>query len=261
MQDLKRPMSQEDIATVAEQVSLLLQLDRTRHHVATTVDMKVLGNVPDYIASIFEDNNEIGSALSPEEVYRQVNKRVSQLQAHLYLLRLEFENRFEQDPAKIYDDPLAISAYGERLDTITKMTKSFGFEPSVLAFGWHPLERSEGRIHRWMRPGDVSVACLPHLGTVDQIVEVEGYVLDAEQFDGMEIRAGETVADIDRSVDTPTQFTARLTLSGESLKSANYLPVEFSMRDFRQPNERDTRLLGANISRFTCRPAASEQQA
>ncbi|MBN9889824.1 hypothetical protein [Salipiger abyssi] len=256
MQDKKatQPMNDDSIAAIAEQVSILMQLDRMRHHVDTRIDMKVLGNVPDYIASVFEENNAIGSALSPEELYKQVNKRISQVQAQLYLLRLEMENRSEQDPARIYDDPLAISAYGERLETITRAAKSFGFEPSVLAFGWHALERSENRVHRWMRPGEVSVACLPHLGTVDQIVEIEGHLLDPEQFGSLTIRAGETLAEIVPEQNTPTRFTARLTLKGEDLKSANYLPVEFVMTDFRQPNAQDTRLLGANISRFTCRP-------
>ena len=255
-----RPMNDESIAAIAEQVSILMQLDRTRHHVGTQIDMKVLGNVPDYIASVFEENNAIGSALTPEELYKQVNKRISQIQAQLYLLRLEIENRFEQDPAKIYEDPLAISAYGERLETMTRVTKSFGFEPSVLAFGWHPRERSDGNVHRWMRPGDVSVACLPHLGTVDQVVEISGSVLDTEQLAGLTIRAGETEAEIIPNETNPTQFTARLELEGETLKSANYLPVEFVMTDFRQPNERDTRLLGANISRFTCRPARPDSE-
>lgn len=248
-------MTDEEMAKIAEKVSLLMQLDRTRHQVGTEVDMAALANVPDYIASVFEEANAIGGELTPAELYAQVNKRISQVQAQVYLMRVEMENRFERDPARIYEDPLAISAYGERQETILTASKTFGFEPAVLAYGWYPAEFSGGTTHRWMRPAEMSVACLPHLGTVDQEIEIAGHVLDPAQLEGLVIRAGETRAEIVTSDDRPQHFTARLTLPGAALQSANYLPVEFIMSDFRQPNEQDTRLLGANISRFTCRPA------
>ncbi|MBN9678430.1 hypothetical protein [Salipiger bermudensis] len=254
-------MSQDETAKIAEQVSLLMQLDRTRHHVGTELDMAALANVPAYIASVFEQANAIGSDLSPAQLYEQVNKRISQLQAQVYLMRVEMENRFERDPARIYEDPLAISAYGERLETITTSPKSFSFEPAILAHGWYPAEINEnGAAHRWMRPGDVSLACVPHLGTVDQRLEIEGYALEPEQLEELKIRAGETVAEIETGTTSPQHFTARLTLSGAALKSANYLPVEFTMSDFRQPNSQDTRMLGVNVSRFVCRPAGPEAQ-
>ena len=253
------PLSQADITRIAEQVSLLMQLDRTHNNVATTVDMAALANVPDYIASVFEEAGAVGSELSNAELYRQVNKRVAQVQAQIYLMRIEMENRSERDPAQIYQDPLAIAAYGERLQTLTSMTKSFGFDPAVLAHGWYPVEREGGRAHRWMRPGDMSVACIPHLGIADQVVEISGHVLDVAQLEGLVIRAGTTEADILPDANAPTRFIARLVLGAEAVKSANYLPVEFVMTDFRQPNAQDTRLLGANISAFTCRPATTAQ--
>jgi hypothetical protein len=250
-------LNQEDIARIAEQVSLLMQLDRTRHHVGTAIDMMALANVPDYIASVFEEAGEVGSTLSNEELYRQLNKRVAQVQAQIYLLRVEMENRAERDPAQIYQDPLVVTAYGERLKTLTGMTKSFGFDPAILAHGWYPVERDDDRVHRWMRPGDMSVACVPHLGTVDQIVEVEGHVLDAVQLKELLIRAGENQANITVDAVNPTRFTAQMTLAAKTLQSANYLPIEFILTDFRQPNTQDTRLLGANVSRFTCRPTST----
>lgn len=248
-------MNDKDLAAIAEKVSTLLQLDRMRHRIGTEIDMSVLANVPDYIASVFEEANAVNGDLTPTESYNFVNKRISQLQAQIYLLRLEMENRFERDPARIFEDPLVISAYGERIDRVTKSTKSFSFEPSVLAYGWHQVEISNGLAHRWMRPGDVSVACVPHLGTIDQTVEIHGYVLHPEQIEGLSIRVGETEASINVQSDAPHRFVAIIKLSAEKLKSANYLPVEFNITRFRQPNEQDTRLLGANISRFVCRPS------
>lgn len=252
------PLHPDDLTQVAEQVSLLMQLDRTRHHVSTEVDMEALANVPDYIASVFEQAGAIAPGVSNDDLYREVNKRVAQVQAQIYLMRLEMENRSERDPAQVYSDPLAIAAYGERLETLTRRTKSFGFDSAVLAYGWYPTERSNGTSHRWMRPGDVSVACLPHLGTVDQIIEIRGHVLEAAQLETLVIRAGTTQAVITPEPQNPAQFTAQLVLSAEAVKSANHLPVEFVMSDFRQPNAQDTRMLGANISMFTCRPEPTD---
>jgi hypothetical protein len=251
-------LSNADISRIAERVSLLMQLDRTHHHVDTKVDMEVLANVPDYITRVFEEAGAVGSNLSNEELYQQVNKRVAQVQAQIYLLRIEMENRSERDPAKVYQDPLTIAAYGERIETLTRISKSFGFDPAILAYGWYPAEREGDRTHRWMRPGDVSVACVPHLGMVDQVIEISGYVLDVDQLNGMVISAGSTKAEILPDEDAAIRFTARLVLKAETVKSANYLPIEFVMTDFRQPNARDTRLLGANISTFTCRPIPQE---
>jgi hypothetical protein len=251
------PLGRDDITRIAEEVSLLMQLDRTRHHVGTAIDMAALANVPAYIASVFEEAGAVGSQMSNEELYRLVNKRVAQVEAQIYLMRVELENRFERDPALIYEDPLVIAAYGERLETLTGTARSFGFEPSVLALGWYPVEHSEGRMHRWMRPGDMSMACVPHLGTVDQVVEIRGNVLEPAQLDALAIRAGTVQADIVPDADAPAWFTARLVLNAAAVKSANYLPIEFITSDFRQPSAPDTRLLGANISLFTCRPASA----
>lgn len=248
-------MDKDHIAQIAEQVSILMQLDRTRHKVPTSVDMKALANVPGYIASVFEQANRVATPLSPTEAYEMINKRVSQIQAQLYLMRVEMENRTARDPARIYDDPLAISAYGERLETIVRATKSFSFGPEILAYGWYPLEQSGSVSRRWMRPVDVSVACVPHLGTVDQVIEIGGYVLDHEKLASLEIRVGDVVATITPQEAGGTHFVARLSLKGEALKSANYVPIEFRMGAYRQPNAMDTRLLGANIGSFVLRPA------
>jgi hypothetical protein len=254
-------MSDENVTKIAEQVSILMQLDRMRHHVGTDVDMKVLANVPDYIASVFETANAVGSDLTPVALYELVNKRISQVQAQLYMLRLEFENRHERDPAKIYADPLAISAYGERMETLVALTKNFDFGAGILAYGWYKMEHAQDGFHRWMRPGDVSVACVPHLGTVDQVLEINGYVMHAEQMDGLSIRVGDVEATIAATgAGSAKRFVATLALSADALKSANYVPVEFTMTDFRQPNDMDTRLLGANIAGFTCRPTTAQDE-
>lgn len=253
-------MSNEDantIARIAEQVSVLMQLDRMRHHVGTEVDMRALGNVPDYIASVFEQANTASPELSPAQFYDLVNKRVSQIQAQLYLMRLEMENRAARDPARIYADPLAISAYGEEMETRTTRPRSFDFGPAILAYGWFPIERDDEAFHRWMRPGEASVACVPHLGQVDQVIEITGYVMHEEQMDGLTIRALNTEAEIDVTESgPPTRFRARLALSAAALKASNYVPVEFQMPHFMPPNTADTRMLGANIHGFDCWPAS-----
>lgn len=253
-------LSQEDITRIAEQVSLLMQLDRTHHQMGTAVEMDRIANVPDYIASVFEEAGEIGTPLSPDELYRQVNRRMSRIEAQVYLLRVEMENRADRDPARIYQDPMVIKAYGERLKSLSGVTKSFGFDPAILAHGWYPIESSAGRVHRWMRPGDLSLACVPHLGCVDQILEIEGHVLEPDQLDGLSIRAGDTRAQIIADSANPTRFTARLRLEARALSSANYLPIEFSIASFRQPSPEDPRRLGANIARFTCRPLPAPER-
>lgn len=254
-------MSDNSLPELAEQVSVLMQLDRMRHHVGTQVDMKVLGNVPDHIASVFEQANAVGSSLTPEAAYALINKRVSHIQAQLYLMRLEMENRDARDPARIYDDPLAISAYGERMEGIATTPKSFDFGPGLLAHGWYPMETGTGGIHRWMRPGDVSVACVPHLGAVDQVIEITGYVMHPEQMDGLEIAAAGKRAQIEiTEAGPPARFRARLEVSEKDVTSANYLAIEFRMADFRTPNDMDTRMLGANVGGFTCRPAREDER-
>lgn len=254
-------MDRDQTAMIAEQVSIMMQLDRTRHHVPTEIDTKAMANVPAYIASVFEEANAVGSMLSPIEAYTLINKRVSQIQAQLYLMRIEMENRFTRDPSKIYEDPLAISAYGERIETTTKLPRTFSFGPEILAYGWYPLEQSGDESRRWMRPGDLSVACVPHLGTVDQIVEAEGHLLEAEQLDSLEIRIGDTVAEIERSDSNPKHFVARMTLSAEAIRPASFVSIEFRLNAFRQPNAMDTRLLGANIGKFTIRPVVADAPA
>lgn len=249
-------MEHDEIARIAEQVSILMQLDRTRHQVPTDIENQALANVPAYVASVFEEANKVRGPMSPEESYAMINKRVSQIQAQLYLMRLELENRTTRDPASIYEDPLAISAYGERFETIVRPTRSFSFEADILAYGWYTTERpGDGESRRWMRPGDVSVACVPHLGAVDQVIEVSGYVLTIEQLDTLEIRVGETLAVITQNEPNSKHFTACLTLSGDELKSANYAPIEFRVGDFEQPNASDTRLLGANVGSFLIKPS------
>lgn len=248
-------MTDKTIAEIAEQVSLLLQLDRTRHQVSSKVDMTVLANLPAHLAATFEEANAISSDLSPHDVYAMINKRVSQVQAQVYLMRLEMENRDPHDPANIYADPMVVSAYGERVETLTAQTKSFSFGPEILAEGWYPMEVVEGKCYRWMRPSDMSIACVPHLGTGAQTIEIEGYVVHESQLDGFVIRgAGKDAQMTITDSGGVTQFNAVLTLDAKDVKSANYLPVEFHMTQFEAPNSQDTRMLGANVVKFTCSP-------
>lgn len=248
-------MMDKTITEIAEEVSLLLQLDRTRHQVSSKLDMAMLANIPDHLASTFEQANAISADLTPTQVYELINKRVSQVQAQVYLMRLDLENRNRHDPANIYADPMVVSAYGERHEMLTAQPKSFAFGPEILADGWYPMEVSDDGCYRWMRPGEMSVVCVPHLGTGAQTLEVEGYVIHEDQLDGLNIRAAgqDAVIDVTERSSSAARFKALLTLDTKDVKSANYLPVEFRMSSFKPPNNMDTRMLGANISRFTCR--------
>ncbi len=244
-------MNDDDLVKIAEQVSLLMQLDRTRPKLGKEIDMNVLANVPAYVASVFEEANALNEDLSPAEIYEQINKRVSQVQAQLYLMRLEFESRDARDPARIYEDPLVIAAYGERIDTMVKAPRTFSFGPEIIAYGWFPLERvGSGQARRWMRPGDASVACVPHLGTVDQVIEIHGDLLKNEQLAGFEIRVGDTRADITLVNGSKTQFVAKLTMKADALTTSNYTAIEFRMEKFMRPSEADPRWLGAYVGKF-----------
>lgn len=252
-------MDDEAIPTIAEKVSLLMQLDRMRHKVGTEVDMKALGNVPTYIASVFEKANELTGEISPSDFYHHVNKRLSQVQAQLYLMRLEMEDRYERDPSKVYNDPMAISAYGEYVPDRAPVLREFDFEPAILAHGWYPSELMNGAYHRWMRPGGSAIACLPHLGGVAQLITIHGSTISNEQLDGLTIAACGVNASINKKYDDSKGFSASLSLSADLLKSSNYIPIEFTMSDFKQPSTSDQRLLGVNINRFVLEPKADEQ--
>jgi len=252
-------MKKEDIAQIAQQVSFLLQLDRTRHSVSSQLDMSVLANVPAYLSSVFEQANQIDPHLSAADTYTLINKRVSEVQAQVYLLRLELENRDPNDPANIYADPMAVSAYGERLDLLLKTGKSFGFGPEILARGWYPVESNEGNFHRWMRPGGPAMACVPHLGAAEQTLEMKGFVMHEEQIDGLSISAFGKQGTLDVSpIDGRATFKLTLPLTTKDLEISNYVPVDFSIESYMQPNHLDTRLLGANIHSFTITPGAVE---
>lgn len=244
-------MTEDELTKIAEKVSMLMQLDRQRHHVGTEVDLKVQANLPAYIASVFEEAGRVSPDLTPAAYYDHVNKRISEVQAQLYLMRVELENRHGRDPAAIYTDPLAISAYGVRMKEISRQTKTFDFEAAILSYGWYATEHSEDRYHRWMRPGEVSVACVPHLGPINQTLEIAGYVLHPDQLADLRITAGDQTAKISKVSGSQQHFIARLKLSGADLRDANHIAVEFHLNDFRQPNEADTRLLGANVGRFS----------
>lgn len=251
--------TRNDIARIAAEVSLLMQLDRMRHHVGSQVDLEAQANIPAYLTAVFQDAGAVSGPLSNDELYDLVNRRIARIEAQLYLMRIEMENRSGTDPAAIFADPMAISAYGERVAGLTAQPRSYGFEPEVLAHGWYPAEITGNSIHRWMRPTEApALACLPHLGAIDQLLEIEGRALDASQIDGLSIRAGSASADIRRQADTPENFTAHLVLSAGALEAANYVAVEFTMEEFRQPNDLDTRQLGVNVSRFSFRPADAE---
>ncbi len=255
-------MTDDSIARIAAQVSLLMQLDRMRHHVGTEVDMQALANVPAYVARVFEQANAVGSDLSPNDAYDLVNKRISEVQAQLYLIRLELENRHARDPNKIYADPMAISAYGAELNLPRIQARSFDFGPEILAHGWYPMEIAEGRAYRWMRPGDKSLACVPHLGVVNQTLEIHGHALDRSQLDGLSISVGGNEAQIKHTPEMGnTHFVAAFEIEADSIRSASHVAVEFTLQDFQQPNDQDTRLLGINIQGFVCAPATERASA
>lgn len=253
--DPQPPLDNADLARVAEQVSILLQLDRTRHQVPTQVDMRALANIPAYLSSVFRDANALGADLSPMQVYDAINRRVSDIQAQIYLLRLEMDNRLERDPARVYEDPMVVSAYGERLRVSTSAPRELHFEPSLIASGWHGTESDGVSYWRWMRPGDGSVVCVPHLGKIDQDVEIRGAVLIPEQIDSLSIVIEGTTATVERLPHRPAGFVARASVSLAQVQSANYLPIEFRMTDFRKPESNDTRLLGAQVTTFRFTPA------
>lgn len=247
-----------ELAQIAERVSALLQLDRMRPNVPTQVDMRPLANIPAYLSSVFREANALDADLSPNQLYELINRRISDVQAQVYLLRLEMDNRLERDPAGIYEDPLVVSAYGERLATSILEPRSFKFEPSLIAYGWHQAEGHGESFWRWMRPGPGSIVCLPHLGKLDQLIEVRGRMLEVDQLPDLEIRSGDVLAEIDRDPARPDGFVARLRLPMAQVQSASLLPIEFRMTDFREPPTSDTRLLGACVMRFKCSPVESE---
>lgn len=249
------PLGADDIARIADRVAQVMQLDRMRHHVSSAPDLEPQVNIPAYLARIFEAAGAASVPISNEVLYDLVNKRIARLEASLYLTRVELENRSAHDPAEIYNDPMVISAYGERVAQLAPQARSFSFEPTILAHGWYPIESSQDHFHRWMRPAeDGALACLPHLGEIDQSIEIAGRVLHPDQFGGLSIRVGDTAAEIAPDPEEPTRFTARLSLAADALAQSNYVAIVFEMEDFRQPNETDTRLLGCNIRRFTCHP-------
>lgn len=255
-------MSDKTSTELAAEVSQLMQLDRTRHHVSSKVDMAALANIPAYIAQVFETANAVQGELTPSQLYALVNKRISQMQAQVYLMQLELENRDPHDPAAIYEDPMVIAAYGARNETLGAQTKAFSFGPEILADGWYPMEMSEDVCHRWMRPSEMSVACVPHLGGCAQQMVVEGYVMHPSQMEGLSISAAGLEAQIEITEQGKiARFRATLDLEPEHVRAANYLPVEFRMADFMPPNDVDTRLLGANIHSFTISPAHAETPA
>lgn len=272
-------MGEDEIARIAAEVSLRLQLDRL-HGLALTggaggngpeessaagaePDLGALANVPEHLALIFEAANEVSGALTPAELWRLVNRRLARLEAQLYLTRLQLESAAACAPGRILEDPLVVAALGERVAGLESgAARSFHFDSAVLAHGWYPIEHHEGFPFRWMRPLGMaadgapapSVAGIPHLGQLAQEIEIEGNLLDEAQYQGFGIAAAGRQAEITRDPAQPHRFTARLRLERAALPSPHYLPVTFRLQEFRRPGTQDTRLLGASIRRFTCRP-------
>lgn len=254
-------LSAEDIALIADRVGQVLQLDRMRHHVSSAPDLAAQANIPAYLARIFEAAGAVDPPISNEALYDLVNKRIARVEAMLYLMRVEAENRSARDPAQIFADPMLVSAYNERVAGLTAQPRRFSFEPTLLADGWHGLEQTETGYHRWMRPTEAgSLICLPHLGEIDQVIEIEGRVLHPDQIAGLSVRMAEIAAKIACPPEDPTRFVARLALPATALARSTYVSVTCTMTDFRQPNETDTRALGADIQAFTCRPATAEPE-
>lgn len=154
----------DDLAKLAERVSLLMQVDRLNGQVDAPQDMSALLNVPAQLADVFEQAHAIAGDLSPAEVYRQVNRRISQIQAQLYLLRLEMENRAAFDPARVLDDPMAVQLNNARLDETTRLPRSFEFEPTIpRRAGTRQRSTRPGRIAGW-RPARSRSPVFPTLG-------------------------------------------------------------------------------------------------
>lgn len=259
MPQSRRSLSPDEITAIAAEVSAMMQLSRISPDLGRGVPPATEANVPAYIASVFEAAGAISPPLSNEALYDAVNKRISQLQAQLYMMRVEMENRAERAPGALFDDPRAIATYGAHMDGLTQLEKSFGFEPALLAHGWHPTENNGNGWHRWMRPVDMAIVCLPHLGLVDQTVEITGQVLDPVQLKDLQIGLGPHLAEIIPDPETPTRFAARLSLTADQVPSASLLPLEVRMTEFRKPDTQDPRLLGINVTRFTCRPGLATQ--
>lgn len=244
-------LSDDDIARIAAKVSTLMQLDRMRHHVGTEIDMKAQANLPAYIASVFEEANAVSVDMVPRDFYALVTHRLAQMQAQLYMMRLELENRDARDPADIYTDPLVIGAYSAYEERAAESHKAFGFEGDLLAYGWYPVEKSPAGFHRWSRPGERSVVCIPHLGGVAQRLKISAHVLVVEQFDELRVTVAGAEAEILRDAQNPVFFTACFDFDAAAVKGTNQLPVEFRTGVFRQFNDVDTRLLGVNVLSFT----------
>ena len=251
-------LSAEDIALIADRVSQVLQLDRMRHHVSSAPDLVAQANIPAHLARVFEAAGAVNPPISNEALYDLVNKRIARMEAMLYLMRVEAENRSATDPAQIFADPMMVSAYGERVANLAAQPRRFSFEPTLLADGWYGLEEDRDGYHRWMRPTETgSLICLPHLGEIDQVIEVEGRVLHPDQLTGLALCSGEIAAEIAAVPEDPARFVATLHLPAAAVVRSTYVAVICRMEDFRQPNETDTRLLGADVQRFTCRPVAA----
>lgn len=248
-------VTDDELARIAERVSLLLQLDRLHGRMDEAPRQVEVANLPETLTQIFEDTHAVRSDLSATEVYAQLNRRIAALQTQVYLLRIEAETRAPFDPASILGAPQTAALYGDRVAEATKRPRSFEFGPDIVAQGFHPTEIDETGAHRWMSPGPASVACIPHLGQVDQIIEIAGNYVSEEQIGALTISIGPVEAEIYKVQANPRHFISRLTLPAPAIASPNYIPVCFQMTDFRQPSEHDTRALGANISRFTCRAA------
>lgn len=60
-------MSVRDISELAEQISIMVQLDRMRHDVGTAVDFKAQDNVSQHLASVFERAKKAYLNLTPKE--------------------------------------------------------------------------------------------------------------------------------------------------------------------------------------------------
>ena len=252
------PLSPEEITRIAAEVSLLMQADRLGGRAAAGADPVAAPNLPDHIARIFEAAGAVAGPLDPDTLYALVNRRIAELQAQLYLMRIELAGGDSRDPQALFDDPRVIAAYGTRMEGLGAMDRTFSFDPALLAHGWYPAESDGVTWHRWMRPGEASIVCLPHLGRMAQRIEITGQVLEADQLDGLTVGVGAHHAAILPDPDLPVRFVARLDLAAADLPSAHVLPVEFRMQDFRQPGPQDSRLLGASISRFVCRARGAD---
>lgn len=243
-------MNKNEIIKIAEQVSLLLQIKNNEKNISTQPDLESDSLISDYLVNIFKEANQCSDNLAPSDYYRLINERIAQVQAQLYIMRLELDNK-RLDPSQVYTDPLTILTDGKAKAEVGVIEREYSFEPSIYSWGWHPVEKfGESGFSRWMRPGKSSDICVPHLGKVSQTIEFFGNVLDASQKVGLKVYVDEVEAELEFDMENSNAFNAKIDLEGEVINSSNFVVVSFHIDKFVSPETNDDRQLGAMVSKI-----------